>query len=181
MTEASDDELVALAGKGDRVAFTRLVQRHRARILALALRMLGERAAAEDIVQEAFTRAWVNAPRWQARDSGAGRYFGWLARVAVNLVLDRKRKHATVALEAAGQATDAAPSAETGLIAHERAERIRAAIAALPERQRLAISLTYDAELSNAAAAAAMGTSIGAFELLLVRARRALRLSFAEE
>ena len=63
----------------------------------------------------------------------------------------------------------------------ERAARINAAIAALPERQRLAISLTYDAEMSNADGAVAMGVSVGAFELLLVRARRVLRQSLRDE
>ena len=58
---------------------------------------------------------------------------------------------------------------------------MRDAVTALPERQRIAISLTYDAELSNAEGAAAMDTSVGAFELLLVRARRALRMALTDE
>ena len=66
------------------------------------------------------------------------------------------------------------------MIAEERLARLRAAIKALPERQRLALALTYDAELSNAEGAAAMAVSVGAFELLLVRARKALRLAMME-
>ena len=54
-------------------------------------------------------------------------------------------------------------------------------MAQLPQRQRMAISLTYDAGMSNKKAADVMGVSAGAFELLLVRARRALRLALSEE
>jgi RNA polymerase sigma-70 factor (ECF subfamily) len=63
----------------------------------------------------------------------------------------------------------------------ERARALEAAIARLPPRQRVALGLCYDAELSNAEGATAMGISVGAFELLLVRARRALRAALTED
>lgn len=173
--EASDDELVELTAKGDRAAFTRLVARHQARLLSLMTRTLNNRAAAEDIVQDVFTRAWVNAPHWQNRGSGRASYAAWLSRVAVNLAIDQSRRTRAVALEGIAEPEDPAPLPEAAMIARQRAARIRAAIADLPERQRIALGLTYDAELSNADGAAAMETSVGAFELLLVRARQALR------
>lgn len=179
--EATDDELVELVAKGDRAAFARLVARHRGRLLALTARSLGSRAAAEDVVQEVFTRAWVKAPAWQVREPGRASYAAWLSRVAVNLAIDQSRKLRPTTLEAIEEPEDPAPSPDAAIIARERAARIKAAIAALPERQRLAIGLTYDAELSNAEGAASMGISVGAFELLLVRARRALRLSLRDE
>jgi RNA polymerase sigma-70 factor (ECF subfamily) len=58
---------------------------------------------------------------------------------------------------------------------HERATLLARAVAVLPDRQRAAITLTYDDDLPNAEAAAVLGTTVGAFELLLVRARRTLR------
>ena len=185
-TEATDDELVGLVARGDRVAFTRLVGRHRSRLLALTTRSLGNRAAAEDIVQETFTRAWIKAPLWQVREPGRGEpshasYAAWLTRVAVNLSIDQTRKVRPTTLDAIEEPQDPAMLADATIIARERAARIKAAIAALPERQRLAISLTYDAEMSNADGAAAMSVSVGAFELLLVRARRALRRSLCDE
>lgn len=181
VSEASDDELIRLTAKGDRAAFTRLVARHRTRLLALITRTLGNRAAAEDIVQDVFTRAWVKAPSWQAREPGRPSYAAWLSRVAINLAIDQTRKARSVALDGIDEPADPSLSADAAMIAGERAARVRAAIAELPERQRIALSLTYDAELSNAEGAAAMDTSVGAFELLLVRARRALRVALTDE
>lgn len=181
MTEATDDELVGLAARGDKAAFGRLVARHQRRLLALALRSTGSRAAAEDIVQEVFTRAWVKAPVWRARESHGASYGAWLARVAANLCIDAARRPRPAALEAVPDTPDPAAGADALMLHAEQAARVRAAVARLPERQRLAVALTYDADLSNAEGAAAMGTSVGAFELLLVRARRALRLSLATE
>ncbi len=67
------------------------------------------------------------------------------------------------------------------LIAREKLTRLKAALAGLPPRQRAAIALTYDQGLSNIEGAAALETSVGAFELLLVRARRALRVAMTED
>lgn len=181
VSEASDDELIRLTAKGDRAAFTRLVARHRTRLLALITRTLGNRAAAEDIVQDVFTRAWVKAPSWQDREQGRASYAAWLSRVAINLAIDQTRKARSVALDGIDEPEDPSLLPEAAMIAGERAARVRAAVAELPERQRIALSLTYDVELSNAEGAAAMDTSVGAFELLLVRARRALRLSLNDE
>lgn len=181
MTDASDDELVGLTAKGDKAAFSRLVARHRHRLLAQITRTSGNRAAAEDIVQDVFTRAWIKAPDWQARESGRASYAAWLSRVATNLVIDQSRKARLISIDGIEEPVDPCAPPDTAMIARERAARVRAAIAALPDRQRQALSLTYDAELSNADGAAAMETSVGAFELLLVRARRALRLSLRDE
>ena len=174
--EVSDEQLVTRSAGGDGAAFTQLVARHRRRLIALVSRTLGSRAAAEDVVQEVFTRAWVRAPAWQGRGGGAS-YAAWLSRVALNLSLDQLRRRRTVNIDEVEEPVDPAPCAEGALAARQRAARVRAAVAALPERQRAAIGLVYDAELSNAEGAAAMGTTVGAFELLLVRARRALRSS----
>jgi RNA polymerase sigma-70 factor (ECF subfamily) len=180
-SEATDDDLIRATAKGDKAAFTRLVTRHRSRLLALITRTLGNRAAAEDIVQDVFTRAWVNAPSWQARDQNRASYAAWLSRVAVNLSIDQLRKARPVTLDGIEEPQDPAAPPDGVMMAQERAAAIRRAIQALPERQRIALSLSYDAELSNAEGAAAMETSVGAFELLLVRARRTLRQTLSEE
>ena len=183
--EATDDELVGLVARGDKAAFARIVARHQPRLVALVARSLGSRAAAEDIVQEVFTRAWVKAPLWQVRDPGEGEprrasYAAWLSRIAVNLSIDQVRKVRPTTLDAVEEPADPALPADAAIIARERAARVKTAIAALPERQRMAIGLTYDAEMSNADGAVAMGVTVGAFELLLVRARRTLRQSLRQ-
>lgn len=178
--EATDDELVGLVARGDKAAFARLVTRHQSRLVSLVARSLGSRAAAEDVVQEVFTRAWVKAPLWQVREPSRASYAAWLSRVAVNLSIDQVRRVRPTTLDDVAEPVDPALPADAAIIARERAARVKAAIAALPERQRMAIGLTYDAELSNADGAAAMGVSVGAFELLLVRARRTLRHSLSQ-
>ena len=178
--EESDDDLVARTAGGDKLAFVRLVTRHRGRLLALTARILGSRAAAEDVVQEVVTRAWINAPHWQAKDAGRASYAAWLSRVAVNLAIDQTRKARPTHLDDVDEPVDGNSLPDVAMIAEERHVRLKAAIAALPERQRVALSLTYDAELSNAEGAATMAVSVGAFELLLVRARKALRLAMTE-
>ena len=179
--EPSDDELVGRTASGDRVAFTQLVNRHQRRLIALVTRSLGNRAAAEDIVQDTFTRAWINAATWQTRAPGRASYAAWLSRVAINLAIDQSRKARPVPLEGIAEPVDPRLGTDETIVARERIQRVKAATAALPERQRIALSLTYDAELSNIEGAAAMETSVGAFELLLVRARRALRLALTDE
>jgi len=179
--EEPDESLYARVGRGDRLAFARLVERHRQRLGAVITRMTGQTAVAEDIVQEAFVRAWVQAPAWRAQqDGGTARFGTWLTRIALNLAIDRTRRVVPLALDMIAETAAREPDGEAILLRRERATLLARAVAALPDRQRAAIALTYDAGLPNAEAAAALGTSVGAFELLLVRARRTLRLALRD-
>ena len=180
-TELSDDDLLARVATGDGLAFTQLVNRHRKRLVTLSARIVGTRGTAEDIVQETLTRAWINAPAWRRQGQGRPSYAAWLSRVAVNLAIDHVRRVRAVPLDGVPEPPDPAPAVDVTMIQRERAAHLQAAIALLPVRQRTALSLTYDAELSNAEGAAAMDVSIGAFELLLVRARRALRIALMDD
>ena len=174
--EEADESLYARVGRGDRAAFARLVGRHRQRLGAVVARMTGQAAAAEDIVQETFVRAWVQAPGWRDRqEGGTARFSTWLTRIALNLAIDRARRVAPLPLDAIPEPESGQPDSEAHLLQRERAALLARAVAALPDWQRAAITLTYDDDLPNAEAAAVLGTTVGAFELLLVRARRALR------
>ena len=179
--EDADDELLAQVARGDDVAFSRLVALHRGKLIALAARIVGNRAVAEEIVQEVFTRAWIHAPRWRPQGDGRANVTGWLVRVATNLAIDQTRRLRYAPLDSAPEPIDTSLSAEQQLVADDDRRRLSAALAALPPRQRAAIALTYDQGLSNAAGAEEMAISVGAFELLLVRARRALRQAMMEE
>jgi RNA polymerase sigma-70 factor (ECF subfamily) len=179
--EDGDDELIVRVARGDGAAFARLVGRYRTRLIAMTTRIAGNRAVAEEIVQEAFTRAWINAPRWKPQGGGRANFGAWLARVATNLAIDHTRRARSVPLEEAAEPIDPTLSADQGLIAAEDRRKLAQALANLPPRQRAAIALTYDQGLSNAASAEVMETSVGAFELLLVRARRALREAMMED
>jgi RNA polymerase sigma-70 factor (ECF subfamily) len=174
--EETDERLVLRVAQGDRAAFTHLVARHRGRVSAMVARIVGDTGTAEDVMQEAFLRAWVKAPGWVAiAQGGTAQFSTWLSRVAVNLAIDRRRRRPDLPIESAPEPLDPSPGAEQALLEREHDAILTRAVAALPERQRAAIALTYDQGLSNHDGATAMGISTGAFELLLVRARRTLR------
>jgi RNA polymerase sigma-70 factor (ECF subfamily) len=172
MQEIRDEELLVLVGGGDRQAYRILVERHGRRVLALARRMTGNLADAEDVAQDAFLRVWQRAGMW--RDQGA-QFSTWLYRVVMNLCLDRRRRKPMAPLETAGNPADDRPNAEATTAAGERSGQVEAALARLPDRQRAALVLSYYEGLSNAASAVILDISVVALESLLVRARRALR------
>jgi RNA polymerase sigma-70 factor (ECF subfamily) len=171
----SDEALMARVARGDEPAYRQLARRHLPAAIALARRILGNGADAEDVAQEAMLRVWIHAPRWQP----LALFRTWFRRVVVNLCLDRKRRAPWVALDVAGELVDPAPGA--GELA-ERAERdrlVQRAIAELPARQRTAIALTYGEGLSNAEVADMLDTSVSAVETLLVRGKQNLRRALA--
>mgnify|MGYP001329633266 FL=1 len=172
-SDDTDEALVERAGRGDRLAASKLVVRHTDRVFAASYRMLRDRAAAEDVTQETFLRLWKNAAKW--RPQGA-RIETWLYRVAMNLCLDRLRRTKREAPEeAAPERADPALGADEAMEADERRRAVDAALAELPERQREAITLCHYQELSNIEAAEILGVSVEAIESLLARGRRALR------
>jgi RNA polymerase sigma-70 factor (ECF subfamily) len=171
MEETSDEELMARIAEADARAFETLAQRHLDRAFALAFRFTRNRADADEIVQDAMLRVWTHAPRW--RPDAAFRT--WLYRVLVNLCLDRQRHAPFAPLDAAGDPPDTSPDAVARLEADAIARQVAAALDALPERQRVALVLTYYEGLSNAETAVVLATSVSSIEALLVRAKRTLR------
>ncbi len=93
----------------------------------------------------------------------------------VNLCLDRRRHAPFAALEVAGDPPDPSPNAIALLETEQTVRLVAAALDALPERQRLALVLTYYEGLSNAETAAVLNASVSGIEALLVRAKRSLR------
>ena len=168
--------MVALA-RGDMDALGQLVRRHQDKALALAYRLLGRWDLAEDIAQEAFLRVHRAAKRYRPD----AKFTTWLYRIVVNLCLDQKRraKLAPAALGDQGPEPSVAPAADR-LEARERAERVRCALDALPERQRTAVVLHRYQGLSHREVAEATGWSESAVESLLVRAYARLRQELAD-
>lgn len=191
-----DSELIERVGRGDAAAVREVVAAKLPRLLALATRMLGDRAEASDVAQDVFIRVWRHAARWRP---GEARFDTWLHRVALNLCLDRlRRRHPTVSLDdpgatgAAGDsgdrmtaqanvAIDQAPNPEQWLEQSDRRDRVDQALRSLPMRQREAIVLHHYQEVSNMEAAELMGITVDAFESLLSRARRHLRAVLATD
>lgn len=173
LTESGgDDALLARVAQGDPAAVRLLVRAKLPRVLALATRLIRDRAEAEDIAQEVFIRVWAHAGGWQP---GRARFDTWLHTVTLNLCRDRLRKRIDRPAAVLPERADPAPTAEDHLIEADRQHRVAEAIHALPERQREAIVLAHYQGLSNPAVADAMATSVEAVESLLARARRTLR------
>ncbi|KAB7741561.1 RNA polymerase sigma factor [Parvibaculum sedimenti] len=178
MIDASDDELVARVALGDEAACRLLVDRHLTRMLALARRMLGSHADAEEVAQEVFLRVWTHASRWEP---GRAQFSTWLHRVATNLCLDRLRRHTTDDIDSIPEPQSDGPTPLEELERQDLARRVDLALQGLPARQRAAVTLTHYQGLSNIEAAEILNVSVEAVESLLGRARRQLRVALATE
>jgi RNA polymerase sigma-70 factor (ECF subfamily) len=183
VTEAANDRtdaarepealLLARAAQGDGQAFSALARMIARPSMALAVRVLGDPAAAEDAVQEALTRLWREAGRF---DAGRGSFGAWWRRMLMNCTLDtRRRLKPALALDAAAEVADAAPGPAAAAEAADIARRVQAAAAALPARQRAALALFHGDGLSMRDVADALETSEKAVEGLLLRGRAALK------
>ena len=175
--DADDGALMQRVAAGDARALELIADRHTPMLFAVAWRMLGDAAEAEDVVQEAMTKAWVKAASWTPVGGGLG---GWLRRIATNLCIDRQRKRAFVSDAEIPERADDSPSADVLIDEARRQAAVAAAMQALPDRQRAAIVLTYYEGVSNAEAAAVLGIGVKALESLLVRARQGLSRSLVQ-
>ena len=92
LAEESDQTLAALIGQGDAIAFQVLMERHINMHLSFAERMMGNRQEAEDIVQDAFSKLWIHAEKF---DPSRSKFTTWFYRIVMNQCLDKKRKKNT--------------------------------------------------------------------------------------
>lgn len=175
-SSARDADLLARYASGDRVAAQILTSRLAPKALSVATRLLGDRSEAEDVVQEAMLRLWRAAPDWQA---GQAQVSTWLHRVVVNLCTDRFRKRVPVPRDDLPDCADPVPGQEARLQQAARADALRRALAALPDRQRQAVVLRDIEGLANPEIAGIMGVSVEAVESLAARGRRGLKQAFS--
>lgn len=172
MAGPTDEDLALLVAEGDQLAFAQLMQRHLSRTVAIAQRVLMRRSEAEDVAQDVFLKFWRQP---ESFDPGKAKFSTWIYRVTINRALDIARKVKPGTLADDFDAPDPAPSAFEGIVKQERKAALVQTIATLPERQRAALGLSYQAEMPDADAAASLGITVKAYESLLVRARRTLR------
>ncbi|MEL0437005.1 RNA polymerase sigma factor [Phycobacter sp. K97] len=181
MTGQTPDEeaLLAQFAEGDGRAAALLTDRLGPRAFGVALRVLGNRAEAEDVTQEAMLRLWRMAPDWQP---GQARVSTWLYRVVMNLCIDQKRRQRRghLDLDAVPDPPDPAKGAPERLQEDARHDALQAALMQLPERQRQAVILRHLEELANPDIAAIMDISVEAVESLTARGKRALAGILAE-
>ena len=174
LADVSDDTLLVLYANGDAEAARTLSLRLVPRALSYSGRLLGDRAEAEDVVQEAMLRLWRMAPDWRP---GEAQVSTWLYRVVSNLCLDRKRaqkRRPTATLDDAPDLAALGPGVEARMMQDQRMAALTAALAELPDRQRQAVVLRHIEGLANPEIAAILEIGVEAVESLTARGKRAL-------
>jgi RNA polymerase sigma factor (sigma-70 family) len=155
----TDEELLDRVAGGDETALAELYDRFSRVTYGLAVRVLRDRALAEDAVQEAFLAVWRTAASFDARRGSASTWVLTLVhRRAVDLVRREERRRADPlddAPVASGEATD-----ETAEVREQR-RAVQAALAKLPTDQREALELAYYGGLSQSELAEKLGVPLG--------------------
>ena len=173
--EKTDFDLVKAVGAGDQQAFEYLVKKYRNPVFNFIYRYLGERHAAEDILQEVFLGLYRAAPRFEAR----ARVSTWLFKIAYNLSMNElKRRKRLLNLKESLHGlprTETGPSASSIIEARELEEDVRTVLDQLPENQKAAMLLRVNEELSYAEISEVLSVSVSSAESLIFRARTRLR------
>jgi len=180
---AASDEvaLIARCLGGDHEAFRPLVQRHQRVVFSVAYRMLGSRADAEDVAQQAFVDAYAALDRFRS-DDGKNAFAAWLLRIAVNKCKDvlksKKRTEAPLEGEVAGRDAMFAHDTrdpERNLASARAREALSQALLRVPPKYREVLVLKDVEELSYDEIQAILGLPITTLKIRVVRARARLR------
>ena len=177
----ADAGLVRRTLAGDRTAFDTLVRQYQRPAVAVSYRLLGKTEDALEVVQEAFLKAYRSLDTLQKPEAFAG----WLMRIVSNLSLNRRRGRrasAALPLDDLLDAGDRDPEAGGDspeplriLQGRELGERLKAAMAALPDRQRLALELFTIEQLPQKQVAETLGCSVEAVKWHVFQGRKRLK------
>ncbi len=177
LMETDDDALARAASAGDRAAFGTLVARHHDRIFALAFRLTGHRAEAEDLAQDVCAALPAKLRGWR----GDCRFTTWLYRVVVNAAHDRRRRAAVRARAADGWGDwETARRADLAAEAEGRAWLV-AAMDALGPDLRDTVALMVEDGMTQAEAAQVLGVAEGTVAWRMSEVKRRLRALAAQE
>lgn len=178
MASESDAELIEAYRAGNEAALGALVARHVGGAYAYALRMTGSPSDAEDVVQEAFVKAWRGLARYERAHAS---FKTWFMRILHNAAVDhlRRRRHLPLSLLAGNdeevgieeRVADDAPLAEELAARADDAQAVEAAVATLAPPYREVLALHYGEELTFEEMAAVLETPANT---LKSRHRRAL-------
>jgi RNA polymerase sigma-70 factor (ECF subfamily) len=186
--DVDNAQLIRDAISGDQKAYADIVQRYRAQIFNLILRMVKRRDEAEDLTQETFIKAFNALPSFNAEYA----FSTWLYKIAVNNCIDhfRKKRLKTFPIDNPIMAKDgelqrefpdqdAGPDA--GLIEKERRSYIEEAIDSLPEKYREAILLRHGQDKSYEEISAVLEIPIGTVKVRIFRAREMLKKKLRDQ
>nr|WP_189213176.1 sigma-70 family RNA polymerase sigma factor [Actinokineospora fastidiosa] len=172
----SDEALAARAAQGDAAAFDALVRAHTDRMYRVALRVCGDPADAEDVVQDAWIAAWRGLSGFR----GEAKVSTWLYRVVSNTAVAHLRRRRPTASLTGVEVVDQGPTPEGQALLRERAAAVHRAIAALEPGQRVPLVLREFEGLSYAEVAEVLGVEVTVLHRRLHRARVALLAKLRE-
>ena len=165
--QLADEVLAARVAQGDTAALELLYDRHASAVLGILFRVIGDRATAEDVLQETFWRVWKSAYTYAGE---RGSFTSWLFRIARNLAIDAHRRTNVrpQALSSSGDmdaVADRTPDPDTNVPEQAQADfrnrQIRSALSALPRVQRQVIELAYFYGMTRQEIAEATGEALG--------------------
>jgi RNA polymerase sigma-70 factor, ECF subfamily len=181
-----DTELMLRVKNGDEGSFGMLLSRQRGPVIHFLYRMVGNQAVAEELAQDVFLRVY----RARANYEPAAKFTTWLFRIATHVALnhlrDRRCEKGMASLDAetgesrARQIADTRPNVEQAMLRQVQLDRVRAAIQALPGKQRAAVLMHKYQEMEYSQIAGALGCSESAVKSLLFRAYERLRAQLAD-
>jgi len=178
-SKISDSDLLRAMARGDEAALAACYDRYRLILFGLIVRILNDRAEAEDVLQETFLQVWRRANDF---DENRGRAFTWLVTIARSRALDRLRSHGSrerIAAEAAAEAGNLIGDASAETLRSEEGATVRRALIELPEEQRRALLLAYFEGLTQTEIATRLGIPLGTVKTRvrsgMIRLRELLR------
>jgi RNA polymerase sigma-70 factor (ECF subfamily) len=163
VTADADQSAVVRMAAGDQAALAEFYDRHGRAVYSLAFRILRDQRDAEEVVQDVFAQAWRESARYNTR---RGSVMAWLMTLTRSRAVDRlrgrrSRPENALAADPRAEITDAAALADEQLAWSVRADRVRAALDALPVLQRVAIELAFYEGLTHAEIAARLEEPLG--------------------
>ena len=177
----ADEAALARMAQGDHDGLAELYDRHARAIYSLALRILQDRAEAEDVVQDVFAQVWTQAARY---DTSRGAVAAWMLMMARSRAIDRLRSRRarpdnTADTGATLNMPDAGVPQDLQLLSAEEVARLRRALAELPLLQRVALELAYYEGLTHAEIAERLEEPLGTVKTRIRQAVIRLRESLA--
>ena len=170
-------EAVEAIRRGDSAQYACIVRLYEKRLFSLLLMFLRDRAAAEDVMQEAFVRAYAQLERFDT----SREFYPWLATIAVRFAQNWKRSRTRMVDDTSDIVgrTQAQEDVVNDAIADEQAQLLWETVEALPQGERTAVLLFYQQDMSVTDVAAILGVTAGTVKTVLFRAREKLRVSLA--
>lgn len=169
-------ELLAAAADGDRAAFADLYKLTSAKLLGTALRILGDRGTAEDVLQETYLRIWQNAHRF---DTGRGSALGWLTTILRHRAIDRVRlvrasRESAVGSDRELEAVSAAPTGSPEQRMADRPAMMRC-LERLDAHRRTLILLAFNQGFTHMELSARLALPLGTVKSDIRRGLKDLR------